>query len=185
MLTLCLAMGMKSQEVETIATLKDGTRVMTTTECRFAKGSGLFGRSHKMAMSHVTYGDDGSSTYTIVFPLNVKHRYNIPAGSRMLLKLRDGTMITLQNVLNIERKDNKEEYDHTFTVRPEYAISEEQLATLSQIEVTSIRLEMESQFIELSELEYSKEWNFNRMLQRCHNVLKWKLDELQYKEKGF
>jgi hypothetical protein len=175
-LIMSTTMAVCAQGVDKIKTTVDGTRTLTTTQVRYAKGGGLFGKSRHMAMSHITH-PDGKQTWAIVMPINSRDRHIIGTGRRMVLHLQDGTSIKLPNLNNIGKVENHEEFDHTYTILPAYAVNEEQLDELTQQQVISIALETDEGVITIDNRDYRREWSFNRMLQRCHNVLKWKLAE--------
>lgn len=177
---LCSVLSAEAQKVTGQKSYEDGTRVLTTTEVRFAKAGRLFSRSQALAMSYITFGEDQSSTYAIVIPLNIDHRATIPVGSRMRVYLENGEIITLLNVKNISQTDNRTEFDRTFTVRPEFSVSEEQLKVLEELPVNQMRIETDSDFIDILKENYPREWIFNRMLLQCHNVLQWKLSEKEF-----
>ena len=169
-----------AQEVSKEKTFSDGTRVTSTTDVRFAKAGGWLSASRRLGMSHITFAEDGSSTYAIIMPLNSNHRLNIPIGTCMTLFLENNETIVMPNVKVIERGDNHAEFDRTFTVRPEYAINTEQLEVLNEMEVIKIRIETDTEFIDIQKEDYPREWMFNRMVQRCHDVLVRKQAEKEY-----
>ncbi len=166
------AQGIKSQRSYT-----DGTKVITTDEVRFGKAGGVFSRTCHLGMSHITFGEDGSTTFAILLPLNTPERLTIPVGNRLTLLLSTGEELTLLNVRNISRGDNHVEFDRTYTVRPEFAVTDEELRKLEMLRVTGLRVETDSRLIEILCKDYPRKWEFNKMLQRCHDVLRWKLAE--------
>ena len=172
--------GLSAQGVLKEKNYSDGTRVLRTTEVRYAKSGGVLSASQKVGMSYITFAEDNSSTFAIVMPLNTNHRLIIPTGSRMILYLENGETLELMNVKVIERGDNHTEFDRTYTVRPEYAIDAEKLAILNELQVTNIRIETDAECIDIKKDKYPRSWSFNRMVQRCHDVLVWKLAEEKY-----
>ena len=174
---MAISVCMTAQEVSKEKTYSDGTRVMTTSEVRFAKAGGWLSASHSVAMSYITFAEDGSSTYAIVMPLNTSQRLEFPIGSPMTLYLQNGETLVLPNVKVIDRGDNHQEFDRTFTVRPEFSIDEEQLEALKELLVIKIRIEAGTKYIDMLKEDYPREWMFNSMVQRCHDVLSWKLRE--------
>lgn len=172
-----ISLSIAAQEVQKEKTFSDGTRVTSTSELRFAKAGGWLSPSHTVAMSYVTFAEDGSSTYAIVMPLNINNRLVFPIGSLMTLYLQNGETMELPNVKVIGRGDNHQEFDRTFTVRPEYSIKAEQLEKLKELLVIKIRIESETEYIEMKKEDYTREWMFNSMVQRCYDVLAWKLQE--------
>ena len=175
-----MAVTISAQGVKKVSVLADGSREMITTECRFAKSNGLvgglFGSSRSLAMSLITQPND-SMTWCLVLPLAVKQRCEIAEGSRLKLRLQNGSTMTLRCALGVKKSDNREELDHTYTITPRYAIGEGQISGLSQWDVESISLETSKGTIDIDRSDYDYEWRFGTMLQRCHNVLKWKLEE--------
>lgn len=171
-----IAQAACAQGIDKIKTAGDGTRTLTTTQVRFAKSGGLFGKSRHLAMCHITQAN-GQQTWAIVMPINSRDRHIIGIGRKMALHLQDGTSIVLQNINNIGRAENQEEFDRTYTILPTYAVNEEQLDELSQQQVISIALETDEGAVTIDNRDFRREWSFSRMLQRCYNVLKWKLAE--------
>ena len=180
-LAASMAVAVSAQGVKKMSVLADGSRELITTNCRYARsngiGGGLFGSSRSIAMSLITKPDD-SMTWCVVLPLTVKQRCEIAEGSRLKLRLQNGTSVALRCALGVKKNDNHEELDRSYTIAPRYAISEEQIAGLSQWEVESLSLETSAGIIDIDRRDYTHEWRFSTMIQRCHNVLKWKLDEL-------
>lgn len=174
-----LALNVSAQGISKVSVLPDNTQVISTTMCRYAKASGLFGKSHKIGMSYITFSTR-ESTYAIILPLSTDHYITMPAGKRAYLTQANGNTMTLENVHNVYREDNNRSLDDKYTIYPEYAVTPEQISTLSMSEVIAIKLETDipGEFYEVNREDFQREWMFNKYLQQCHNVLVWKLAEL-------
>ena len=180
-----LGLQTSAQGIKKMRVMPDDTRVITTTLCNYAKGNGMFGKTLKMGMSHITYAD-ADNTFAIIFPITTDHYIVLPAGKRAIIKQANGNVVTLENVHNIDKSDNSRSLDDRFTVYPEYAVSAKQLAELKRSEVVKIRLETDTdEYVDIDRKDFSKQWMFNKYLQQCHNVLKWKIEEEKGIYKGF
>lgn len=175
-----LCLNVSAQGISKIIVLPDNTQVMSTTMCRYAKASGLFGKSQKIGMSHITFSTR-ETTFAIILPLVGDHYLNMPVGKRAYITQSNGNTITLENVHNVYREDNNRSLDDKYTAYPEYAVTPEQIKTLTTSEVIGIKLETDipGEFYEINREDYQKEWLFNKYLQQCYNVLVWKLSELR------
>ena len=175
-----LCLNLSAQGISKVIVLPDNTQVMSTTMCRYAKANGLFGKSHKIGMSHITFSTR-ESTFAIILPLVSDHYLTMPVGKLAYLTQANGNTMTLENVHNVYREDNNRSLDDKYTAYPEYAVTPEQVNTLTKSEVISIKLETDipGEFIEIIREDYPKEWQFNKYLQQCYNVLVWKLTELR------
>lgn len=178
LLAAALVQGASAQGVKKQTVLADGSRELTTSECCYARGGGIFARRQMVAMSHLVTPSD-STAWCIIMPMNLKKRCEVAEGSSLVLKLQNGGMVELHCAQGVKKGDNYEELNHTFTISPRYAISEEQINQLSQWEVESIGMETSRGNVGIARQDYRGEWRFSSMVQRCHNVLKWKLDELR------
>ncbi len=184
-LVAVISLGAAAQGIRKERVLSDDTRILSTTLCDYAKAGGLFGKTLKVGMSHITY-PDADMTYTIIIPQTSDHYMDFPAGKRAIIKQANGRVMTLENVHNIGKSDNRRSLDNRFTIYPEYAVSAQQLKELSGSEVVKIRLETDGDtFIDIDRKDYQKQWLFNKYVQQCHNVLSWKLAELKGIYKGF
>jgi len=178
LLVAAMAIAASAQGVKKVSVLADGSQEMITTSCCYARSNGLFSKHQEVAMSQVVLPTD-SVRWCIVLPLVVKQKYEIAEGSRLRLKLQNGTTVSLPCANSVTKMDNRAEMGNTYTITPRYAITEEQIGKLSQWEVESLSLETTNGNIDIDSKDYSREWRFGSIVQRCHNVLKWKLDELR------
>ena len=109
------------------------------------------------------------------------HYLTLPAGKRAYITQANGNTMTLENVHNVYRENNNRSLDDKYTAYPEYAVTPEQIKTLTASEVIAIKLETDipGEFMEINREDYQKEWLFNKYQQQCYNVLMWKLSELR------
>ena len=180
-----LSLQASAQGIDKVRVLPDDTRVISTTLCGYAKADGLFGKTLKVGMSHITYSDS-ETTFAIIIPQTSDHYMDFPAGKRAVIKQANGHVLTLENVHNIGKSDNHRALNDRYTIYPEYAVSVQQLAELGRSEVVKIRLDTDGDtYIDIDRKDYQKQWMFNKYVQQCLNVLKWKLAEEKGIYKGF
>ena len=168
-----------AQSIAKMEVLTDQTRVMSTSLCRYAKAKGLFGKRQRVGMSHIAY-PDGDHAFAIPIPLSTDHYVHLPAGKRAFISQANGNVVTLVNIHNLSREDNSHLIGNRYTLLPAYAVSDAQMRTLAESEVTAIRLETDrpgNDYV-IKREDYPSEWLFNKYLQQCQNVLLWKLAEL-------
>ena len=173
------ALTTSAQGIDKVRTFSDNTCVISTSVVKFAKSRPVFGKTQRVGMRHIAVSPT-ETLFAIVLPQTADHRQTLPAGRRLVLRQANGASVTLSNLRNIEKQENENVLDAIYTIYPEYIVSEAQLNQLLQSEVVSLQIETRDggEFVTLDKLDYAAEWDFNRMLQRCYNVLRWKLAEL-------
>ena len=173
-----LVLTASAQGIDKVQTLRDGTRVISTTLVKFAQSRPVFGKSQRVAMRHVAVSPT-EQCFVVVLPMSADHMLTLSAGRRLVLRQANGEVMTLRSLRDVTKAANENMLDAIYTIYPEYIVSESQLAALAQSEVVSISQEKTTadDFVELNKSNYQMQWDFNRMLQRCYNVLRWRLAE--------
>ena len=148
----------------------ENNRTIITYYEPFMKGKGLAGAVFKMNLTFCQLDDE--EMYYITIPIIAYDTYDFPAGSRLLLKLSDGTNVELVTEtefsrINCELISTPYGYRSMWYHFPKYSVSPEDMTLLlSQNEITKIRIEVPwgDGYFDLPTKNYKK-WHLSAHLQ--------------------
>lgn len=151
---------MSAQKILADKVEENGDRAVITT-IDYSGFRGIY-----VGMSSGKVASIDSTLYNIEIQIGSSSRHSISKGRKLLLKLSDNTIITLENSDDISTVDNKYEVIGTSTIYyayPTYPLTNEQLTKICDNEVIKVRLEYDTHeyTIEIEEPKNKKKVNKN------------------------
>lgn len=163
-------------KIETDKQHEEGYRFISTKSVSFAD-TGVRSLVYPKICSLEKYIWTDKVSYTLTFDITRYAETHISKGSKLLLKLDDGSVIELKLELSKNHKEvrNKVHASSTglyYTCYPSYVLSETQLLKITSQEVVKIRMEVETGegYVDVS-TDNTKGLYFSDTLRECYDAI--------------